>query len=108
MSRGRPRKFPPCKLCQQPIVASHSPYFKCGCRGYVVRAGKLCPTRPRAKPKPVKVLLSYKGEEITGAWVIDWVATAHYSAPRIEKVTVYCTADEYEEMQEARPERGSQ
>lgn len=105
MSRGRPYKFPPCPDCQQPIEANSSPYFKCGCRGYVVRAGKLCPRRPRATPKPVVVLLSRRGEEVTGVWRIDWVATAHYSAPRIEKVTVYCTADEFEEMQEARPER---
>jgi hypothetical protein len=100
MTAGRPRKFPPCPDCQQPIQASSSPYFKCACRGYVVREGQLCPRLPRATPKPVQVLLSYRGEEVTGAWVIDKVATAHYANPLIEKEVVYCTADEFEAMQQ--------
>lgn len=65
-----------------------------------MRDGELCPARPRAKPKPVEVLLSRRGEEVTGVWVIDWVATRHYSMPRIEVEPVFCSADEYEEMQQ--------
>lgn len=98
MTAGRPYKFPNCPDCQQPVEASGSPYFKCGCRRYVVQDGKLCPARHRAEPKPVEVLLSRRGEEVTGAWVIDKVASAHYSTPRIEREVVYCSADEYEEL----------
>lgn len=48
--KGRPRHFSSCPDCSQPIRSSHSPYYKCGCRGYILREGKLNPTRPRGKP----------------------------------------------------------
>jgi hypothetical protein len=100
MTAGRPIRFPPCPLCQQPVKSASSPYFKCGCRRYIVRDGVLCPARPRAKPKPVEVLLSRDKEgRVTGVWRIDWEATRHYSTPRVEKEAVYCTADEYESLQ---------
>lgn len=100
MTAGRPHNFPPCPDCQQSIKATSSPYFKCGCRRYIVRGGELCPARHRAKPKPIQVLLSRKGEEITGVWVIDKVASSHYANPLIEREVVYCTASEFEEMQD--------
>lgn len=99
MTAGRPRKFPPCPDCQQPVEATSSPYYRCGCRSYVVRDGELCPARPRATPKPVEVLLSWIGEEVTGFWRIDWEATTHYSTPRIEQGVVYLSASEFEELQ---------
>lgn len=56
---GRPRNFPPCPDCKQPIKSSHSPYYKCGCRGYIVRDGKLCQARTRVAGKePKEVNLS--------------------------------------------------
>lgn len=105
MTAGRPHKFPPCPDCQQPIEATSSPYFRCGCRGYIVRDGELCPSRPRATPEPVEILLSRRGEEVTGAWVIDWEATRHYASPRIERAILYCTADEYERLQGPAPRK---
>lgn len=56
MTAGRPRKFPPCPICEQPIKAFHSPYYKCACRGYIVRDGVLQPTQPRQvrDKKPTK------------------------------------------------------
>lgn len=64
MKTGRPLTFPPCPDCQQPIRSAHSPYYRCGCRGYIVRAGKLCPTkrRPaRAGTKKVAAKLQQQG-----------------------------------------------
>lgn len=80
MTAGRPYNFPPCPDCHQPIESSHSPYYKCGCRGYIVREGNLCPTRKRAKPKAVKKVVQGQVRKPMEWW-------------------------EFEELQNARPER---
>jgi hypothetical protein len=88
MPRGHPIRFPPCPLCQQPVKSASSPYFKCGCRRYIVRDGQLCPARPRATPKKATVKKQAQGPVGQVREPMEWW--------------------EYEAMQDARPERQRQ
>lgn len=90
---GRKAKSRSCPLCSQPVKrsTSNSYYFKCkGCGAkLILRQGRLIETPerlPKLRPEPVE-----------GAKV-----------EKVERATTgrFLTADEYERMQEARPERG--
>lgn len=73
MTTGRPRHFGNCPDCNQPICSSHSPYYKCGCRGYLLRDGKLKPTRPRQKAE-VKVKREVAERPFLEWWEVEELA----------------------------------